>query len=147
MQHLYKSPGFVCKPGDFVYSSGIASVPYLLLVQNHKKIDMKKTEVITRISRLVLLSLLIAAPIFLFGQNNRKMLTQTVRGTVVDAASGYPIAYASVALLRKPGMGAISDSLGRFVIKNVPIGRHDVQASYIGYESSIFKEVLVTSSK
>ena len=147
MQHLYKSPGFVCKPGDFVYSSGIASVLYLLLVQNHKKTDMKKTEVVTRISRLVLLSLLIATPIFLFGQNNRKMLTQTVRGTVVDAASGYPIAYASVALLGQPGMGAISDSLGRFVIKNVPIGRHDVQASYIGYESSIFKEVLVTSSK
>lgn len=44
-------------------------------------------------------------------------------------------------------MGAITDSLGHFMIKNVPVGRHDIQASFVGYESSVFKEVLVTSSK
>ncbi|WP_292267741.1 carboxypeptidase-like regulatory domain-containing protein [Butyricimonas sp.] len=81
------------------------------------------------------------------GQDNRKALTQSIRGTVVDAASGYPIAYASVALLGRPGTGAISDSSGHFIIKNVPVGRHDIQASFVGYESAIFKEILVTSSK
>ncbi|MEY8594054.1 carboxypeptidase-like regulatory domain-containing protein [Butyricimonas hominis] len=81
------------------------------------------------------------------GQDNRKVLTRSIRGTVVDAASGYPIAYASVALQGRPGTGAITDSSGHFIIKNVPVGRHDIQASFVGYESAIFKEILVTSSK
>lgn len=108
---------------------------------------MRKTETITRVTKFTILFLFLIAPAVLFGQGNGKVLTQTVRGTVIDAASGYPIAYASVALLGKPGMGAITDSLGHFMIKNVPVGRHDIQASFVGYESSIFKEVLVTSSK
>ncbi|WP_018336326.1 TonB-dependent receptor [Butyricimonas synergistica] len=108
---------------------------------------MRKTKVITRVTKFTILFLFLIAPAVLFGQGNGKVLTQTVRGTIVDAASGYPIAYASVALLGKPGMGAITDSLGHFIIKNVPVGRHDIQASFVGYESSVFKEVLVTSSK
>ncbi len=108
---------------------------------------MRKTETITRVTKFTILFLFLIAPAVLFGQGNGKVLTQTVRGTVIDAASGYPIAYASVALLGKPGMGAITDSLGHFMIKNVPVGRHDIQASFVGYESSVFKEVLVTSSK
>ncbi len=108
---------------------------------------MEKTEVITRVSKLVILFLFAVTPVMLNGQDNRKALTQSIRGTVVDAASGYPIAYASVALLGRPGTGAISDSSGHFIIKNVPVGRHDIQASFVGYESAIFKEILVTSSK
>ncbi len=108
---------------------------------------MRKTETITRVTKFTILFLFLIAPTVLFGQGHGKVLTQTVRGTVIDAASGYPIAYASVALLGKPGMGAITDSLGHFMIKNVPVGRHDIQASFVGYESSVFKEVLVTSSK
>ena len=108
---------------------------------------MEKTEVITRVSKLVILFLFAVTPVMLNGQDNRKALMRSIRGTVVDAASGYPIAYASVALLGRPGTGAISDSSGHFIIKNVPVGRHDIQASFVGYESAIFKEILVTSSK
>lgn len=108
---------------------------------------MEKTEVITRVSKLVILFLFAVTPVMLNGQDNRKVLTQSIRGTVVDVASGYPIAYASVALLERPGTGAITDSSGHFIIKNVPVGRHDIQASFVGYESAIFKEILVTSSK
>ena len=108
---------------------------------------MEKTEVITRVSKLVILFLFAVTPVMLNGQDNRKVLMRSIRGTVVDAASGYPIAYASVALLGRPGTGAITDSSGHFIIKNVPVGRHDIQASFVGYESAIFKEILVTSSK
>lgn len=108
---------------------------------------MEKTEVITRVSKLVILFLFAVTPVMLNGQDNRKVLTRSIRGTVVDAASGYPIAYASVALQGRPGTGAITDSSGHFIIKNVPVGRHDIQASFVGYESAIFKEILVTSSK
>ena len=108
---------------------------------------MEKTEVITRVSKLVILFLFAVTPVMLNGQDNRKVLTRSIRGTVVDVASGYPIAYASVALLGRPRTGAITDSSGHFIIKNVPVGRHDIQASFVGYESAIFKEILVTSSK
>ena len=82
-----------------------------------------------------------------WGQKEGRVLTQSVRGRVIDAASGYPVAYVSVYLMGKTEIGGVTDSLGRFVIKNVPIGRHDIQASFVGYEPTIFREILVTSSK
>lgn len=82
-----------------------------------------------------------------WGQKEGRILTQSVRGRVIDAASGYPVAYVSVYLMGKTEIGGVTDSLGRFVIKNVPIGRHDIQASFVGYEPTIFREILVTSSK
>ena len=44
-------------------------------------------------------------------------------------------------------MGTVSDSDGNFVIKNVPVGRHSVRATYIGYEPVLLKEQLVSSGK
>ena len=51
---------------------------------------------------------------------------QTIRGVVVDYASGAPIAYATVGLLNMPHMGAATDNEGRFEIKHIPVGRHDL---------------------
>lgn len=39
------------------------------------------------------------------------------------------------------------DSLGRFALPKVPVGRHSVQASFMGYESATVREILVTSAK
>lgn len=91
--------------------------------------------------------LLFMLSVNVWGQKEGRILTQSVRGRVIDAASGYPVAYASVYLMGKTEVGGVTDSLGRFVIKNVPIGRHDIQASFVGYEPTIFREILVTSSK
>lgn len=74
------------------------------------------------------------------------MLTaQTIRGTVIDAVTGEAIPYASVTV--SPGKGAITDTLGRFRITNLPIKRYSVKASYVGYEPSVFEEILVSSAK
>ena len=94
---------------------------------------------------IVISSFLLLLAMSAFSQNG--ILTQNVRGRVVDAASGYPVAYASIYLMGNSGIGAVTDSLGYFVIKQVPIGRHNVQASFVGYEPTIFREILVTSSK
>ena len=91
--------------------------------------------------------LLFMLSVNVWGQKEGRILTQSVRGRVIDAASGYPVAYASVYLMGKTEVGGVTDSLGRFVIKNVPIGRHDIRASFVGYEPTIFREILVTSSK
>ncbi len=94
---------------------------------------------------IVISSFLLLLAMSAFSQTG--ILTQNVRGRVVDAASGYPVAYASIYLMGNSGIGAVTDSLGYFVIKQVPIGRHNVQASFVGYEPTIFREILVTSSK
>lgn len=43
-------------------------------------------------------------------------------------------------------IGTTTDSIGGFSMK-VPVGRHNIQVSYLGYEPVILKEVLVGSSK
>ncbi|MDH6358491.1 carboxypeptidase-like regulatory domain-containing protein [Parabacteroides sp. PF5-9] len=76
-----------------------------------------------------------------------KVPTQIIRGIVVDKASGAPLPYISIGLLDLPLMGGATEEDGKFELKNVPIGRHDVQATAIGYESVIFREIMVTSAK
>lgn len=75
-------------------------------------------------------------------------LRQTIKGAVNDAASGSSIPYATVVLSNtNPQIGTTSDSLGRFRFNNIPIGRYDIQVSYLGYEVATMKEILLTSAK
>ena len=73
--------------------------------------------------------------------------TQTVRGQVCDVASGEPMIGVSISVENGTTMGTVTDGEGNFVIKNVPVGRHSVRATYVGYEPVLLKEQLVTSGK
>ncbi|WP_026461280.1 TonB-dependent receptor [Adhaeribacter aquaticus] len=74
--------------------------------------------------------------------------TQTIRGTVIDNASNQPIPFASVMVINtNPTLGSTTDKEGNFVILDVPVGRYDIQASFIGYEPFIVREVAVSSAK
>ena len=44
-------------------------------------------------------------------------------------------------------MGTVSDADGFFIITHVPVGRHSVRATYIGYEPVLLKEQLLSSGK
>lgn len=81
----------------------------------------------------------------MYAQNNKP--TQIIRGVVIDNASGTPIPYVTVGLLDIPQKGTTTDNNGRFELKNVPVGRHDLQASYLGYEPTVFREIMLTSAK
>lgn len=96
---------------------------------------------------LLLIGLCVSA--FAFGQTSERKgrPVQTIRGVVVDGDSKYPIPYATVRLSDKEGMGTTTDSLGRFTIPQVPVGRHTIEAAFMGYEPGIFREILVTSAK
>lgn len=76
----------------------------------------------------------------------QKKPTQTIRGIVLDSKTNTPIELASVGIPNST-FGAITDSLGQFRINHVPVGRYNLQASYIGYNVNIIHEIPVTSSK
>jgi len=72
---------------------------------------------------------------------------QTIRGQVCDVASGEPMIGVTITVENGSTMATVSDLDGNFEIKNVPVGRHSVRASYIGYEPVLLKEQLVSSGK
>ncbi len=74
-------------------------------------------------------------------------LTQTIRGVVMDSKTNIPVEFATVGLQENPSLSAATDSLGRFTIKRVPVGRYNIQTSLFGYQPQITNEIVVTSSK
>lgn len=75
-------------------------------------------------------------------------VTQSIRGVVRDGASDEYLSFASVVLLHtNPVLGASTNDRGEFIIKNVPVGRYDIEVTYLGYEPTVIKEILLTSAK
>jgi len=73
---------------------------------------------------------------------------QTIRGVVTDEASGVPIPFVTIALLNTdPQQGTVTDSLGQFRFNKLPLGRYDIQASSIGYETAVIREIQLNSAK
>ncbi len=71
-----------------------------------------------------------------------------LRGTVTDAASGETLPAVTLTV-RNPNVSkvVISDLEGNFTFENLPVGRYDIQASFIGYEPAIAKEIVVSAGK
>ncbi len=77
-----------------------------------------------------------------------QLLTQTVRGTILDKVSNAPIEGAVVVIIDvQPVVGAISDFDGNFKITNVPIGKHTVSISFLGYKEQTLAGINVNSGK
>jgi hypothetical protein len=71
-----------------------------------------------------------------------------IRGTVTDAASGQTLPGATVVILdSNPVNGIAADDRGIFVFENLPVGRYALQASIVGYEPAVFREISVSSAK
>ncbi|OJJ18603.1 TonB-dependent receptor [marine bacterium AO1-C] len=74
--------------------------------------------------------------------------TQTIRGRILDKQSKFPLIGANVVVMgTQPLKGAATDAEGYFVIPEVPLGRHQVQVSYLGYKPQNIPNVIVNSGK
>ncbi len=74
--------------------------------------------------------------------------TQTVRGKVTDAASKAPVVGAVVQVMgSNPPIGASTDADGYFRLANVPVGRVGLKISFVGYEDSFAKDIIVNTGK
>lgn len=80
-------------------------------------------------------------------ETKKNDLTQTIRGTVSDVETGQPVEFANIFLLENPSKGTISDSMGHFVIRGIPLGYTNIKVSFIGYKPYIYREILLTSAR
>lgn len=79
---------------------------------------------------------------------SQQMPLQTIRGTVVDKTSHSPLPGANITVLNTdPLLGASTDQDGRFVIPDVPTGRHSLQISFIGYATITLDNQVLTAGK
>lgn len=73
-------------------------------------------------------------------------ITGIIQGKVTDGGSETPISFANVGILDDNlNKGTISNEDGEFLLENVPVGRYQIQISFVGYETVILNDVLVTS--
>ncbi len=87
--------------------------------------------------------LMLLFPFFSFAQR-----TQTIKGRVVDKESKTPLIGVSIGVtdLQQP-LGAVTDGNGDFALDSVPVGKHTIVVSYMGYQGTTLADVLVTSAK
>ncbi|MBL7717559.1 MAG: TonB-dependent receptor [Flavipsychrobacter sp.] len=75
-------------------------------------------------------------------------LTQAIKGTVRDKESRSPLVGVVVTVISTGGgLGNVTDESGRFVIANVPVGKHSLRLSYLGYQVVELNDILVTSGR
>jgi hypothetical protein len=99
---------------------------------------MKKTTFTLIMLRLAIIFLLLPT----------EGINQTIRGTVVDKTTRQPLPFSTVHILdTHPPIGSISDESGQFAISQVQPGRYTIEASYVGYEKVLQREILVGTGK
>lgn len=92
--------------------------------------------------------ILIAILSFNYKISLAQQLTQTIRGRIIDADSRIPIADAKLAITDLvPQILSVSDSEGNFKINTVPVGRHQLTISLMGYEEKQMSNLLVVAGK
>jgi len=80
--------------------------------------------------------------------NAQTTLTQTIKGTVIDNDSEMPLIGANILITTTTEMmGTSTDIDGNFRIPEVPIGRHSIQITYLGYEPANLQSIMLTSGK
>jgi hypothetical protein len=86
---------------------------------------------------------------FLLAFNTQaQKITQAIKGKVVDADIRIPLPGATLILPgTDPLIGTVTDIDGNFSIDNIPLGRYDLQVTYIGYEPNIVRELIIGSVK
>jgi hypothetical protein len=90
--------------------------------------------------RNFLILLLLSAGINTFAQKG------TIKGIITDAETNEALPFVNIGL-QGSSFGASSDINGSYTISNITPGIYNLSASFVGYESANFTEIVVTSTK
>ncbi len=75
-------------------------------------------------------------------------IVQNIRGKVVDKDSHYPIIGVNVVIEGSdPIIGTATDNYGEFTLKDLPVGRYNLQFSYLGYKPITIPDINLSSGK
>jgi outer membrane receptor protein involved in Fe transport len=86
--------------------------------------------------------LLFLLSLFVLPVNYYCGITGKISGKIIDAITNEPLVGANV-VITGTALGGTTDIKGAFYIINIPPGTYDVKASYLGYQTSIKKQVVV----
>ena len=79
---------------------------------------------------------------------SQAQLTQIIKGSVHDKESHTPLQGVAVSVTDVEGKpGTVTDEAGNFSIGNIPVGKHSMRLSYLGYQSVELSDILVTSAR
>ncbi len=85
---------------------------------------------------------------FALAGQEENLVTQVVRGQVVDRESKSPLAGANISIEKTiPLLGTGTDAEGRFILEAVPVGRQTIIVTFLGYEPMVLGNIMVTSGK
>ena len=83
-----------------------------------------------------------------FSLFSNAQFTQTIRGTVLDKVTQSTLPGASVAVhVGERTIGTITNEDGLFVLNVIPIGKHDFEVSFMGYDPVVIRNLEVRSGK
>ena len=85
-----------------------------------------------------ILLLLLIVPFFIYSGTTGKLA-----GTIKDAQTGEPLVGANV-IIQGTNFGAATNLDGEYVILNISPGRYNVKFSFIGYETVLVQDVVIT---
>lgn len=91
--------------------------------------------------KIVLLLLCLAGTVL-----RAQEIVQNIRGTVVDKETKSAIPGAIVAV-KNASIYATTDGKGNFRLEKVPLGRHTIRVTYLGYLEMVIPNVIVNSGK
>lgn len=96
-------------------------------------------------TRLLTISFLLLAFTY---EGYAQTFSQTIRGTVFDKITHAPLFGANIIIVESnPLLGAASDPDGIFRIAKVPVGKHTLKVTYLGYKERLIPNVVVNSGK
>src|SRR5687767_2153856 len=87
--------------------------------------------------RILATALILSAPVSLIAQD------RTVRGTVVDSATGSPLVGANI-VVRGTTLGTVTGTDGRFTLANVPARDVNILVRKFGYR---FRQITVSPTE
>ena len=107
----------------------------------NKKIILLKLGLMSRTKILLQLSFII---IFFFTASVVSAQNGKIKGQIIDAKTNETLIGATV-VIQGTTNGATTDFDGDFIITNVPVGKHTLVASYLGYQTLTKTDVVVTN--